>query len=404
MTDFEIQTNDIENVVYQKFNRTTTNIGNLTANLINQKNSLIDCTGNSIRYITNDLQTVISNIEKCRKQLVEEENTLRSIVDSVVRYETSAYGIISGENVSANTSAETASSTADDGETVFVSKEDWGKNARQFKYYSQRTENTKMLYDQLLKWHTVGDMTVSRDFYDTLKHLFLSMVFYDDKGGTGYVYSNVEYAGEWDTKTDWKNPVNFEASAEESAVEYVFASGTQDETVEYTLKVATTNGTVEVALDMFSNGIENLEEALKDLSDTSNVKATLIEAGINVKGELKGIELTKVNTRRLTENEHLYNEVKITIGELYVKAGANAGINATGADAGVGYKLGAVAAKIETKTGVITNDYKVTAGGGATAGVEIGAEWGGEDGTEISIGAFSISGDWSDGFDYYTWK
>ena len=404
MAGFEMHINDIESIVYRNFRTTTNNIGNLTANLINQKNSLVSYCGNSINYITDDLSTVIRNIEKCRKELVEEENTLKNIVDSVVRNETSAYGIISGENVTTNVSDTNAASTVDNGDKIHISQDDFGKLINQFKYYSQRNSATQTYYEWLLKFHTIsGGIDISKEDYIALRDLFNLLIHKDD--GAAYVYSKTISNNAEDEIKDKGYSRGYEA--EYNAIKHVAAYGCDGDTVEYTLKLGTVSAETFAGMELptfTENDMEKFQDAISKASSTEEAKLVLAEFGIELKGEIEGITLDVVTTKEITDDVSVYSKVSITIGEAYAKADfLHSEVNSDGSmehsimDIGIG----ASAAEITSTVGIKTNDGTYALKGGLSAGVQWAMKLGSE--SEIKAALFSLGIEIDGGFDHYEW-
>lgn len=397
MAVFEMNTNDIESIVYKKFDNAIKFMDSTLTILDRQRLNLSFYSGDGIEYITNDLKKVVDDIKDCRTELSEEENTLKCIVDAVVRYETSAYGIISGEAINEKTSANSS-------DTIHMSKDDFQKLIDQFKYYSQRSGETDAFYKLLKKLHSVsGGLDLRKEDYIALRDLFNILIHKDD--GAAYVYSEV-IPNNVEEKLK-ENGYSAKYTAEYNATKMVVAYGCDGQTVEYTLKIGTASFEAFAGMELptfTEDDMQKFEDALSKASNTEEAKLVLAEFGIEIKGEIEGITLDVVTTKEVTDDVSVYSKVSMTFGEAYIKAdflhsevNSDNTVENTLLDVGIG----ASAAEMTSSVGIKTKDGTYALKGGISAGVQLAMKLDSE--PEIKAALFSLGIEIDDGFNYYEW-
>lgn len=358
---------------------------------IDKEGRKIDSVIGTLRqYSGFDIEIQISNLEKYRRQLSslwddvrQEWNTIEKIIDIINDKEIKAAGILGSA-----AAIEHKDYSYSEEDTIKITHEDWGKLVNQFKYYSTRNDATKRFYEWLKKFYSLNtDTDLTQEDYDMLKNLYNTLTHVDD--GAAYVYSNVEWCYEdVDGNLGWKNNLDFGAdgSYDTGIMRYTQAYGYDGDTSEWTITIGTVGGSIGVSAEALSSLTEkdfNYLKAklvdgkfnLEDKKDKDSLKVVFAKMGINIGTDITGLVISNVCTKRINDTTSLYDEVKVTIGELYAKAGANLSLDSKdGFDASASAKFGANIAKVETKTGVITEKGKVTVNAGAKAGVEVGGE------------------------------
>lgn len=360
-----------------------------------------------------NLNNYYAQLTTLREEVRTEYNSLVKIIDTVNSYEKKAKEIFSGGTNEYDMTdytmpdEEFITSIPDSKkEMLVITHEDWEKLVNQFKYYSTLNENTKKFYQQLIRMRDADiDFEMTRECYDVFKNTFNMLIHKDN--GAAYVYSDIEfYEPDTEAKISGKK-LSAEASAEISAMNFVKAYGYGGDTSEFTIKIGAISGTASAeakfltssaSLSNKNNDYEQLIKDLKNAKSSEDISAALFKVGISVKGDISGIEVSCVTTKKIKDNMSFYDETKVTIGELYAEAGVNTNISKFEAKIGAGANI----ATVETSLGIITNDGKYALKGGLNAGVEWALKYGSETEVQIALAKLGLTID--EGFNYYVWK
>lgn len=347
------------------------------------------------------LRRYAHRLEEYKEHIEEEWNTLKSIGALVKECENKAAGILGAEQ---DNSAAKEYTFSEDG--IWVTHDDWAKLMKQFKHYSQNNSRTKEFYENILKkfYDLNQDTWLPEDFYEDLKNLFYTLMHKDD--GDAFVYHNVEFL-KGDSDFD-KTAYSGKANADASLFSYEAAYGFDGDTVEYTLKI----GSVDLegfaglkGLSLSEDQVKDLSGALMNTKTNEEAKAVLLEFGIEIKGEVQGITVDVVKTKKLSDEVSFYNKTTFTLGDAYAEASILHGelnTNSTGDFSLLDVGAGASIAKVESSLGFITNDGTYAIKGGLDAGIEWALKLGSE--SEIKMALASIGFDIKNGFDFYKFK
>lgn len=330
-----------------------------------------------IRELENHCET-LKNIQN---DVTMEWNSLRKIIETVNEGERKAIEVFGGESA-----ANLKNYSFSKNEGIVITHEDWGKLIKQFKYYSQRNDATKRFYEWLFTFYNLNkDTEFTPEFYNEIKDIYNMLIHKND--GEAFAYSDIEFCyTDLDGGYGWKKNLEIYAdgSFETGLVKYTSAFGYGGDTTEWTITIGAVSGAVtfdasalsnlsEVDFNYLKAKLTNGKFSLDNEKDKDDLKIILGKAGIDIGADITGLTISNVCKKKIDDRHTLYNEMVITVGEVYAKAGGVAS-----ADTKDGFtlkgtaKAGANIAKIETKTGVIVDDVKVTVDTGATAGVEVG--------------------------------